>query len=99
MKGSIMSSLGGVNDWPTAPCGAHRTTRPSVVHVSIATYRIALRRRLALLLKGEYHPHPSSPANVELSPSLAHARALDAAPLQLSWGKARISDPVAWQAE
>lgn len=69
------------------------------MHVSISTYRIAFRRRLALLLKGEFHPYPSSPADIELSPSLAHARALDAAPLRLSWEKAGISDPFAWQAE
>ena len=65
----------------------------------IAAYRIALRRRLALLIKGEFHPHPAPPADVELSPSLAHARALDAAPLRLSWSRAGIADPHAWQAE
>lgn len=65
----------------------------------IAAYRIALRRRLALLTKGEFHPHPAPPADVELSPSLAHARALDAVPLRLSWSRASIADPNAWQAE
>jgi len=67
--------------------------------VRIAAYRIALRRRLALLVKGEFYPHPAAPADIELSPSLAHARALDAAFLRLSWSRAGISDPRAWQAE
>ncbi|MCX7353318.1 MAG: alpha/beta hydrolase fold domain-containing protein, partial [Alphaproteobacteria bacterium] len=65
---------------------------------SLATvYRIALRRRLALLIKGEFDPHPAPPADAELSPSLAHARALDAVPLRLSWSRAGIADPRAWQ--
>lgn len=64
-----------------------------------AAYKIALRRRLALFVKGEFHPHPPSPIGVELSPSLAHARALDAVPLHLSWRNAGSADPFVWQAE
>lgn len=64
-----------------------------------AAYRIAFRRRLALLIKGEFDPHPAHPVDAELSPSLAHARALDAAPLRLSWSRAGLADPGAWQAE
>jgi len=67
--------------------------------VRAATYRLALCRRLALLAKGEFFPHPAAPADIELSPSLAHARALDAAPLRLSWSRAGITDPQAWQTE
>lgn len=62
-----------------------------------AAYWIALRRRLALLIKGEFDPHPLPPADAELSPSLAHARAFDAIPLRLSWSRAGIADPHAWQ--
>ncbi|MGE0269869.1 MAG: alpha/beta hydrolase family protein [Alphaproteobacteria bacterium] len=62
-----------------------------------ATYRIALRRRLALLINGEFDPHPPPPAGAELSPSLAHARALEASALRLSWSRAGIADPHAWQ--
>lgn len=62
-------------------------------------YWIALHRRLALLIKGKFDPHPAPPADTELSPSLAHARALDAAPLRLSWRRADVADLRVWQAE
>lgn len=63
----------------------------------VAAYRIAIRRRLALFVKGEFHPYPPIPIGVELSPSLAHARALDVTPLHLSWRNAGITDPALWQ--
>lgn len=63
----------------------------------VSSYRLALRRRLALWTKGAFHPYPPAPPGVELSPSLAHVRALAAAPLSLSWSNAGIADPRAWQ--
>ena len=82
--------------WIRAPFHRLRDLIPASVRVT--AYRIALRRRLALLAKGEFFPHPTAPPDVELSPSLAHARALDAAPLRLSWSRAKATDPHAWQA-
>lgn len=63
----------------------------------LQSYWLALRRKIALRGAGEFHPYPEPPPGVELSPSLAHARALGAAPLRLSWTRAGIADPLRWQ--
>ena len=63
----------------------------------IKTYRLALRRRLSLLLTGDFDPYPHPPDDVQLSPSLAHFADYRDAPLQLAWSRAGISDPVEWQ--
>ncbi len=63
----------------------------------IAAKMLALRRRLALRIKGEFDPYPNRPTGAALSPSQAHFAAYEAAPLRLSWSNAGILDPVQWQ--
>lgn len=83
--------------WFRAALGGLRDLTPTSVRALATAYRLALRRRLALWTKGEFHPYPLAPSDVELSPSLAHARDLAAAPLRLSYARAGIADPRAWQ--
>mgnify|MGYP001361739869 CR=1 FL=1 len=59
--------------------------------------RLAVRRRLALLLRGEFDPYPIPPEGLKLSPSEWHHVEVDAAPLALSWSRAGIDDPGEWQ--
>lgn len=69
------------------------------VRAKLHAYRLALRRRLALWLYGDYHPYPPPPPQVNLSPSLAHARAMSFAPRRLSWHSAPEGNLRAWQTE
>ncbi len=59
--------------------------------------RLAVRRRLALRLTGRFDPYPPAPEGAALEPSAAHAELFDRAPLALSWRRAGIEDPLAWQ--
>lgn len=59
-------------------------------------YALAVRRRLALALKGDFDPYPTPPPGARLSPFEEHRTAYDAAPLALSWDKAG-GDAEAWQ--
>ncbi len=61
-------------------------------------YALALRRRLALALKGDFDPYPAPPAEANLSPFAEHRIAYADAPLALSWAHAG-GDAVAWQQE
>lgn len=63
----------------------------------ITAKKLALRRRIALRIKGEFNPYPDPPAGAALSPSQAHFAAYDAVPLRLSWSNAGIEDPAQWQ--
>ncbi len=65
----------------------------------IAAKMLALRRRLALRIKGEFNPYPDPPAGAALSPSQAHFAAYEGVPLRLSWSNAGILDPVQWQSK
>jgi hypothetical protein len=58
---------------------------------------IALRRRLALLTKGHFDPHPAIPDHLALSPSQSHVVAYDGAELALAWKGAGTTDPHQWQ--
>jgi hypothetical protein len=60
-------------------------------------YALALRRRLALAMKGEFDPYPAAPSGVNLSPFAEHRIAYADAPLALSWGNAG-GDADTWQA-
>ncbi|MBF0186953.1 MAG: alpha/beta hydrolase [Magnetococcales bacterium] len=59
--------------------------------------RLALKRRLALLLHGHFDPYPPPPEGFCLSPSASLAPLFDAPPTRLAWRKADQSDPLAWQ--
>ncbi len=59
-------------------------------------YRIALKRRLAMALGGEFDPYPTSPPDTFLSPYAENHAAAKTPPLALSWQRLG-GDPVAWQ--
>ena len=59
--------------------------------------RLALARKLARWLGRTGTPYPPPPQGVALNPIDAHLSLLDQAPLALSWRRAGIADPVAWQ--
>lgn len=63
----------------------------------LAAKALALKRRLALVTKGHFNPHPAVPDNLCLSPSQSHVIGYDEAELALSWSRARITDPNQWQ--
>ena len=44
----------------------------------LLSYGLAVRRKLSLWATGDFHPYPTPPADVALSPSQAHAHALTA---------------------
>lgn len=60
---------------------------------------LAARRRWALATRGGFDPYPAPPPGAVLSPSETHGHEVGAAPLRLSWARAGIADPAAWQAE
>ncbi len=59
-------------------------------------YALALRRRLALALRGDFDPYPPPPPDSNLSPFAEHRLAYREAPLALSWAKTG-GEPKAWQ--
>ncbi len=67
------------------------------VRTFVQARRLALRRRLALAVRGRFDPYPTPPVDTELSPSAAHAALAEAAPLRLAWRRAGITDAAAWQ--
>lgn len=63
----------------------------------LRSWLLAARRRWALLRTGDFNPYPPAPADARLSPSERHFADYDRAPLALSWRRAGIGDPCAWQ--
>ncbi len=59
-------------------------------------YALAVRRRLALLLKGDFDPYPAPPPAARLSPFEEHRAAYEDVPLALSWRNAG-GDADDWQ--
>jgi len=58
---------------------------------------LALKRRTAIAITGEYNPYPPPPANSLLSPSLQHLYDYEEVPLQLSWIRCQDEDIKSWQ--
>ncbi len=63
-----------------------------------AMYWVALKRRLALALRGTFDPYPSPPANLRLNPYAESLAAAGTPKLALAWHNAG-GDARAWQAE
>ena len=62
----------------------------------LAMYAIALRRKLAILLTGDFDPYPPPPAGISLSPYERDRAEAEAAPCALSWANSG-GDVRAWQ--
>lgn len=59
-------------------------------------YWVALRRRLALAIRGDFDPYPEPPPDVHLNPYAENLAAAARPELALSWPRAG-GDPAAWQ--
>ncbi len=70
---------------------------PGTFATQFRARRLALKRRLALGLRGRFEPYPTPPGDLGLSPSRAHYADFAEAKLALSWARAGIADPAAWQ--
>ncbi len=58
---------------------------------------LAAKRRLALLLQGDFDPYPAPPEGVKLSPSEHIAKVADLAVLKLDWVSAKSGSTKVWQ--
>ena len=65
--------------------------------VALHAKALALKRRLARLMKIEIDPYPVSPSDIHLSPSERHIHDYDSAPLHLSWHNRSQGNAAEWQ--